>query len=498
MLSVSQLSFTHAGAFQKAVRDISFALEPGQGLLVTGPSGGGKSTLLSLLAGLVPRFLKGSLEGQIIFDGKPPQEPADWAAHVGFMTQNPESQFLAGSVEDELYLSLRCRSWEGAKAAALVEDRLKAFGLKHIADNSVFQLSEGQKQKVILAELTALKPQVLLLDEPSANLDPPALAELAQSLGRLRDEGLSLVVADHRLAWLRQVCQSVLVLNQGQAVYQGGWEALEDEEFRHRLGLRTICRSAFPPIPPVPTGLGNGVAAENLAFGYPNGPLILENLSFRLNYGQVTAVVGPSGRGKTTLARLLCGLEKPLQGRISWGEKNSQLALGQVVLQNADHQLYMSTVLAEISLALSQSGKFLGKSFDKPLTKSWKRPKKKDLELTARAALSAFGLEQLALRHPQSLSGGEKQRLVVAVGLAQPSHLIVLDEPTSGLDGLNLRLMAEQIAKAAQSGAAVMVITHDPELVALTADWLLDLADDSNFCLTERGCSGQPNGGKHG
>jgi energy-coupling factor transport system ATP-binding protein len=457
MLEVRDLSFTHASAAAPALAGAEFSLPAGRALLVSGPSGGGKSTLLSLLAGLAPGFLRGAMTGSVRLGGRAPADPAEWAASVGLMTQNPESQFLAGSVEDEIYLTLRCRGLAGEEARERVEDRLSAFGIGAIRSQSVFRLSEGQKQKVVLAALTALRPRVLLLDEPSANLDPPALSELAAILARLLGEGLRLVVADHRLAWLREVCAEVLVLDAGRTVYHGGWDPLDARGCREALGLRAARVPARADLPRAPAGRGPGVWAENLAFGWGQGPPVLEDVSLRLDYGAVTAVVGPSGRGKTTLARVLCGLERPRAGKVVFHGAAPSEAFGTVVLQNVDHQLYMPSAAEEVALAID--------------------PRRRPRRCRERAleTLRAYGLSALSDRHPQSLSGGEKQRLAVAVGLARPGRLLVLDEPTSGLDGRNLRLMAGQIALAARGGAAVMVITHDPELVELVADTVFDL-----------------------
>jgi energy-coupling factor transport system ATP-binding protein len=495
MLKVESLSYRHAHSDHQALKDVSFTLDVGQSLILSGRSGSGKSTLLSILAGLTPHFLKGTMEGRAELDGVEAGQGgvAEWGKGAALMLQNPEAQFLAGSVGEEILLTLRCRGVTGQEADTISEDRLRSLGLTNFKDHSVFKLSEGQKQKAVLAALTALRPKLLLLDEPSANLDPLFLEDLKKILASLQKEGLSLIVADHRLYWLEGLCDRILVLDGGRLAYDGSLVGLSDEGKRQELGLRSpwAPRSTGLPPPsrlrpdqltanigfgqpseiqrpeapagspdnrPFPGSRDNGVIKiENLHFNYPDGPELFGGLSLTLACGEVTALTGPSGLGKTTLARLLCGLEKPAMGTISFDGRPTGLELGQVILQNADHQLYMPTVLAEVVLAIG-----LGK---------------RDLGLKTRALeiLKALGLSQLADRNPQSLSGGEKQRLVVAVGLARPTRLLALDEPTSGLDGHNLNLMASQIRKAAQAGPAVLVVTHDLELVNLCADRQLEL-----------------------
>ncbi|MDR2460474.1 MAG: ATP-binding cassette domain-containing protein [Deltaproteobacteria bacterium] len=470
MLKVKGITFAHAHSQKKALEDVTFMLLEGQGLLLTGASGSGKSTLLSILAGLYPRFLHGELTGEFTLDGVGQDDVAVWSSRVGFMTQNPEIQFIAGNVEDELYLTLRCREISGQKAKVLVEDRLKVFGLEAIRENSVFQLSEGQKQKVVLASLTALKPRVLLLDEPSANLDPVSLEELGRILKVLVSEGVSLLIADHRLAWLRDITKQILVLDGGKISFVGDFESIKGKERRKELGLREIEKPVLKDLERIEVGKAlpydpknlegplkenSSIIVENISFSYPGGPAILEDISLSLPSGKVTALIGPSGRGKTTLAKILCGLEKPLHGQVLFAGEPFPADESQVVLQNTDHQLYMSTVLGEMLLALGG--------------------KKTAQACKAMGILELFNLHHLAQRHPQSLSGGEKQRLVVAVGLARPTRLLVLDEPTSGLDGHNLTLMAEEIKKTASSGPSVVIITHDLELINLSSEYLVEL-----------------------
>ncbi|MDR0882194.1 MAG: ATP-binding cassette domain-containing protein [Candidatus Adiutrix sp.] len=463
MLRLENVGYRHAHADRPALAELHLELAPGRILLLTGASGSGKSTLLSILSGLVPHYFKGDLSGQVRLDGEEPSQMslADWGLRVGLMLQNPEAQFLAASVAEEVALTLRCRGITGPRASGLVEEALDRFGLAAIRDRSVFQLSEGQKQKVVLAGLTAWRPKLLLLDEPTANLDPDSIADLGATLAALKTSGLSLVIADHRLSWLSGLVDQVLVLEEGRVALSGDWGSLRAEGRRERLHLRSL-----EPSPPLEAGLDEratepGVALDRLSFAWPGQETLFHDFSARLPYGRVTVLTGPSGRGKTTLARLLAGLEKPADGQIRWDGETAASAgeLCQVVLQNADHQLYMPSLRAEVGLTLAIS--------------HGRRP----VDAEAVAVLAEFGLSGLAERHPQSLSGGEKQRLVVAAGLAAPARLLILDEPTSGLDGHSLLLMAGEIKKAAQRGLAVLVITHDLELGRLCADAHLRLPD---------------------
>ncbi|MDR1309155.1 MAG: energy-coupling factor ABC transporter ATP-binding protein, partial [Deltaproteobacteria bacterium] len=251
MLRVESLSYRHAHSDRQALRDVSFSLAEGESLLLAGRSGSGKSTLLSILAGLAPHFLKGALEGRAELDGLEAGAVgvAEWGKGTRLMLQNPEAQFLAGTVEEEILLTLRCRGVTGPEADWIAGDRLLALGLAPLKGHSVFKLSEGQKQKAVLAALTALRPRLLLLDEPSANLDPVFLDELREVLLRLQGEGLALIVADHRPYWLRGLCQRLVVLDGGEIAFEGRFADLGDPERRARLGLRS-------PEQPRPPGLG--------------------------------------------------------------------------------------------------------------------------------------------------------------------------------------------------------------------------------------------------
>lgn len=458
MLRVENYSYRHLHSPARALKNVSFTVNPGETLLLTGQSGSGKSTLLSAVAGLIPHYYKGEACGRIVVGETEPKDvPLNKIGQqIGLMLQNAEVQFLAPTVEEEIFLSLKCRDLNMERCKELTAIQLKKFKLEHIRNSSVFELSEGQKQKVVLAAITALKPKVLLLDEPTANLDPLSIVELKEILLALKTEGVALLIADHRLAWLNGLCESIVVLSHGEVIWQGDFTALLTDKQYEILGLRMPLKQEERPIE-VAGMAQESIRAQNLCFAYNPDTPIFNDFNGIIPYGKVTVLNGPSGIGKTTLAKVFAGLVTPQQGGIYFDEtkvaRRNLPTYTKVVLQNSDHQLYMNSVLSEVCLSISMC------------------PRKSQDE--ARKILEGFGLGELIVRHPQSLSGGEKQRLVVAVAVAVPSRLMILDEPTSGLDGHNLRLMAAHIRALADKGIAVLVITHDVELINMCADYKL-------------------------
>ncbi|MDR3073262.1 MAG: ATP-binding cassette domain-containing protein [Deltaproteobacteria bacterium] len=468
MLEFSSVTYTYPHAAAPAVRDVSFRLAPGEALLCTGRSGCGKSTLIRLANGLAPHYLRGELRGEVRAAGRNTLgvPPAELAVGVGTLFQDPERQFFALSVGEELALSLQWRGWEPEAVRAAVAESARALGIESLLDQTIFGLSEGQKQKVALASLLASRPGLLVLDEPTANLDPESARDLSRTLAGLKNQGVALFIVDHRLHWARDLADRVLVLDNGSVAARGDFSLLEDAELGKRHGLRAAAvedaRESLPVLgEPCAAAFSREArseepaffACEELAFAYPEGRPLFAGASFRFSPGRIIALVGGNGAGKTTLARLLTGLERPQGGRIlvqGRPVKARRLARhAQVVLQNAGHQLRMGSVRAELDDAAH--GVFAPSA----------RPAAVD------SCMEAYGLAPLAGRHPQSLSGGEKQRLAVACAAIRRPRMLVLDEPTSGLDGENMRRMAENMALAAADGACLLVITHDLELLRL-------------------------------
>ncbi|CAK7006071.1 MAG: Putative HMP/thiamine import ATP-binding protein YkoD [Desulfovibrio sp.] len=457
MIRFDNVSYAYPFQTRNAVENISFSVAPGEIVLCTGVSGCGKSTLMRLANGLCPHYYKGEMSGVVSVNAIPTtnRELHEIADDIGTLFQNPEEQFFALNVEDELAFAHEWRGRTPEETGKRLRRVTEEFSLGTLLESSVNELSEGQKQKVGLAAILSQEPRALILDEPTANLDPEATAELAEHLVRLKKAGAAILVVDHRLYWLREAADRVIVMSEGRIAEQGEFSLLADDALRAAYGLRrhevADARQALPALNDADARL----VISDLTFAYKNKAPIYSDASCAVG-GGVTAIVGENGAGKTTMARLLTGLIKAQGGTLFLdGEKigpDALLKKSSIVLQNADHQLYMRTALEEIVTCLE-------------FASNGAKPSKEDTQREAMALLEAFALQHLAERHPQSLSGGEKQRLVIACALAKKPGVLILDEPTSGLDGRNMERIATALEKSAESGACVLVITHDLELM---------------------------------
>ena len=478
MITAENLSYRYPFCDAPSLANVSFTLEKGEAMLVTGASGCGKSTLLRTLNGLIPNHFKGRLEGRLkVLDLEFPSPLEEVSRRVGTVLQNPEEQIMATTVQEEVALALEWQCVPQDEIRRRVGVALESFDLTRLAARSVFNLSSGERQKCVLAAIMASGADVVVMDEPTANLSPEATEDLAKLCLTLKSHGVTLVIVDHRLYWLRGVLDKLLVLKDGKVTLNlVRLENLGKPDPLDRLaahpdfatcGLRSVnvSRPALLAVKEV-NCQQPAVTVHNLSFRYSKkSEWIYRDFSAVIPQGAITAVVGANGAGKTTLARLLCGLLKPTSGEIAFATpgggaarpprtRREQTAF---VMQQMDIQLYMRTVEEEL---LFSAPRRLDKATRHADAAHW---------------LEVFGLTHMKDRHPHSLSGGEKQRLVVACALMKRPTLMILDEPTSGLDGNNMRIIARELKAYAAQGGSALLITHDLELLSLVADYQLEI-----------------------
>ncbi len=442
MIELKDISYTYPFQSEKAIKNVSLYVKKGEVVLLTGESGCGKSTLTKVVNGLIPHYFKGDLTGVAAIDGEDNsrRKIADISRSIGTLFQDPEQQFFCSDVYSELAFADEVRGESPEVINGKVAKYADIFEIKNVLDSSIFTLSEGEKQKVALASIMLLEPNCLVLDEPTANLSPEATEKLGREIVRLKEKGFAILIADHRLYWLSEIADRVLVMQNGEVHEDGPFKILNNTVMRMKYGLRNdaISNQNKPK-----SEFITGLKVDDLSFSYhKKKPNIFTDYNLSVQAGKITALRGPNGVGKTTLSRLVTGLLKPISGSFSLhgtGLKPKKLLKKtSLVLQNMDHQLYERTVLDEVE----------GNS-----------------EL-----LKKLRLHEFSDRHPQSLSGGQKQRLVIAAAITREPEVIILDEPTSGLDGENMRIIGDILRTEADKNRVIIVITHDLEFIETCCD----------------------------
>ncbi len=448
MIELKQVSFSYNQAVQ--LSEIDLKIEKGQCVLVTGPSGCGKTTLTRVINGLIPHYYEGELQGSVTLAGQAVESLPSWTFGqlVGSVFQDPRSQFFTATVADELAFAAENYGCDPEAIKTGTERILKQHHIQHLAQGDLLNLSSGEKQKVAMGAVEVLAPEIFLLDEPSANLDQQSTRQLTEILQSLKQQGKTILVADHRIHYLMDVADRIVYMEAGKI--KGDWSVAEFQGFgRQQLAqmkLRSHCDSELTA-----TYQSNqndsylSVAGLAVAASQQQKNL-LTDLNFSLGKGEVLLLTGRNGLGKTTLAKTLCGLQKARRGEIRvQGQRLTAKQRQQkfwFVLQDADYQLFADSVLNELLLGFKQTEALIRQ---------------------AEELLAALALADFKDQHPQTLSGGQKQRLVFAAGLMREPEIMILDEPTSGLDAGSMRQIQALIRTYQKKGVTFLVITHDAE-----------------------------------
>ena len=498
------------------IEGMSFDIRNGECVVLCGRSGAGKSTVLRLINGLAPAFYEGTLHGSVLVAGREPASmpPEQRVRTFGVVFQDPRSQFFMNSVQDEIAFSAENIGLEPMYVKEKVREAAALLNIEPLLCRTVDTLSAGQKQRVAIAAALILSPQILILDEPVSNLDADGIEILTGLLAEIKKRGTTIIISEHRLHTFLGIADSFLHIENGRAAHR--WTAdefcrLQDDELRQfgfrypgmaELSLRTnhirttevigqpesaalketpkkaAAVETSTPDPAVklpeaakiePDAVRSALCVSDVTYLYRNARYAedssekgsskerecgIRNISLVFLQGSVTALTGKNGAGKTTLCKVLCGLLRQQSGCITLnGQKLScaqRRRMSYFVMQDADYQLYSDSVINELLLGREPS---------------------QSVKNRAEEALELFRLQAVRNRHPASLSGGEKQRVVIAAAYCSEAQLFVFDEPTSGMDGEGLFSMAQWADTLAQAGKTVVIITHDELLSEMACDY---------------------------
>jgi energy-coupling factor transport system ATP-binding protein len=477
-LTVESLTFQYRARPEPALKDVSFTLESGELLLVAGTSGCGKTTLIRCINGLIPRSYKGDLSGRVLLHG---QETEDMALSrisqiVGTVLQDPERQILGAHVFTEVAFGLENLGLRREEIVRRVDETLDYLGISHLRDRETFYLSGGEKQKVSLAGVLAMRPDILLLDEPLASLDPASAKEAMQLFRRLADEGVSILLVEHRVEDVLDINPDrVLFMRDGEIAYAGPTDGLMDVvDYRQvKLPAPVVIERAAQEPPPTfePVIKSNGreplVTFDKVSFAYDQGgPQVIQDVSLSVRTGDITAVLGPNGAGKTTLVKHAIGLLKPRQGQVLVeGRDTRKLSVAEIahtlgyVFQSPSHMLYAPTVRDELAFGPKNLG------YDEEV-----------IAEGVEEAVDSVNLKGLEEYPPLSLSFGQQKRVSIGAILAMRSKILVMDEPTAGQDYWNYMAFMESILQT-PGFAAILFITHDLDLALCYANRVILMHD---------------------
>ena len=466
----------HAGRKNAALSGVDLDIAPGERVLVLGPSGSGKSTLMGGLAGLLGGAEEGEATGTLTVDGV---APADARGRVGLLMQDPEAQVVLARVGDDVAFGMENLGVAREEIWPRVENSLEAVGLSVPLDHSTTELSGGQKQRLALASILAMGPGLLLLDEPTANLDPSGVAEVRAAVEKVVEHtGATVVVVEHRVDVWASLVDRVIVVADGAIAADGPLDevlAQQGDALRERgiwLPGDDVAAEVgpAPEVPPASSEAALIARVANLTIGYDASAPVRSGIDLTIERGVSTCIVGANGAGKSTFALTLAGLLPPLEGTVEvetsdgtrgdphqWSSKQL-LGRMSMVFQEPEYQFLAATVAEELAIGPRAAG----------MTDE-------EIAPLVDEHLEALGLTALARANPMTLSGGEKRRLSVATALISAPELLILDEPTFGQDRGTWLGLVRLLRAALERGVTLVSITHDPAFVAAMGQRVVDL-----------------------
>lgn len=454
MIRLEHVTFTYANDEMPAISDVSLHVREGECVALLGASGCGKTTITRLLNGLVPEFYSGELYGDIYIDGKNTEHLyiSDLSGFIGSVFQDPRSQFFATDTTAEVAFSCENAGLEQKEIVERIIGIAQSLEIEYLLERNIFQLSSGEKQMIAIASVCAYHPNILVFDEPSANLDLKATKKLEMMIKKLKQEGFTILLSEHRIHYIQKICDRAIYMKNGAIERILSAEELQklDNENANMNGIRSPNLEKIQIQGDLEMADTREILKlQDVSFYYNKRTPVLQGLNLTAHAGQIIGVVGQNGAGKTTLLELICGLQKEKTGKIQMCEKpakaKARQAYSYIVMQDSECQLFAESVEKEL---------YLGNEKDTSI-------REQGMEILQRLNLSSYEKQ-----HPASLSGGQKQRLCIAVSCMKDAPVICFDEPTSGLDYENMKQIAKLLREMAALGKVLVIVTHDFEFLA--------------------------------
>ncbi len=446
------------------VKDLNITVKDGEFLVLTGGSGCGKTTVIRLINGLIPAYYNGEMTGTVTLGGRNIRDMSiyDISGQVGSVFQNPRSQFFNVNTTDEMAFAAENRCLDPDEIKRTIKSTAVSMRIEDLLDRNIFELSGGEKQMVACAGINVLSPEIIVLDEPSSNLDHQAIKKLAGILRSWKEQGKTIIIAEHRLFYLKDLADRMLVMEGGRVTAEFGADKIPELSYERceELGLRPFVLKEIPFMRKDEKKVCGSIELKDFNFTYKDKMHSISIPELEIPEGSITAVIGNNGAGKSTLVRNICGLEKRCKGIMRFRGKSlkpkGRLHNCYMIMQDVNHQLFTESVLDEVMLSMT----------DKSLGEDEKAKKAMDI-------LIELGLDAVAEMHPMALSGGQKQRTAIASGLASEKEIIIFDEPTSGLDLHHMKLVADQMKRLKETGKTVFIVTHDYEFILRCCDRII-------------------------
>ena len=472
MITIKNLSFQYSTEEDFVLRNIDLSVHQGECILLCGKSGCGKSTLLKIINGIIPEFYQGKIMGSVEVAGMNPFETEIYkiSEKVGSVFQNPKTQFYTTNTTDEIAFALENYGVEREKIQKRLKEVQETMHVSALMDRNIFALSGGEKQKIAIAAVYALNPEIFVFDEPSSSLDMDSMIELSKLMERLKEEGKTIVIAEHRLWYLKRIVDRAVYLENGKITKEYSMEEIQNlsEEERCRTGLR---HTNFPGDSPTwkerskdsavkRDSSGNALELEIKDLLYKRKERTIFRID-RLGFerGKIVGIVGKNGMGKSTFAKVVCGLARQTTGEICKNNKRISVPKRRknslLLMQEINNQLFTDSVCDEIRL-----------------TSAFKE------EEQLCTCMADMQIDQLKEKNPHSLSGGQKQRVVILSALLSKKKILFLDEPTSGLDYASMKVVAKNITKFKAEKNLILIISHDMEFLEEVCDRVLAFPSD--------------------